>query len=183
MGHIDPTKEVFAQFRANDRPGPIHMLNLVRLREQAAYPDGRKATGAEAYAAYGRESGPVFERLGGRIVWQGRFELMLIGPAQERWDHCFIAEYPSVAAFAEMIRDPVYREAVKHRQAAVEDSRLIRHAILPIGKTFGEIPGSVPKTIGGPRGAADRLYREERGASPPGRCPRGSGRTVPSARR
>ena len=32
MGHIDPTKEVFAQFRANDRPGPIHMLNLVRLK-------------------------------------------------------------------------------------------------------------------------------------------------------
>ena len=142
MGHIDPTKEVFAQFRANDRPGPIHMLNLVRLRAQAAYPDGRKATGAEAYAAYGRESGPVFERLGGRIVWQGRFELMLIGPQDERWDHCFIAEYPSVAAFAEMIRDPVYREAVKHRQAAVEDSRLIRHAVLPVGKTFGEIPSS-----------------------------------------
>jgi len=36
--HIDPTKEVFAQFKANDRPGPIHMLNLVRLRAQAAYP-------------------------------------------------------------------------------------------------------------------------------------------------
>ena len=35
MGHIDPTKEVFAQFKANDRPGPIHMLNLVRLRKQA----------------------------------------------------------------------------------------------------------------------------------------------------
>ena len=107
MGHIDPTKEVFAQFRTNDRPGPIHMLNLVRLRAQAAYPDGRKATGAEAYAAYGRESGPVFDRLGGRIVWQGRFELMLIGPQEERWDHCFIAEYPNVAAFAEMVRDPV----------------------------------------------------------------------------
>src|SRR5258708_35715450 len=72
MGHIDPTKEVFAQFKANDRAGPIHMLNLVRLRQQAAYPDGRKATGAEAYAAYGRESGTVFTRLGGRIVWQGR---------------------------------------------------------------------------------------------------------------
>jgi uncharacterized protein (DUF1330 family) len=140
MGHIDPTKEVFAQFRESDRPGPIHMLNLVRLRAQAAYPDGLKATGAEAYAAYGRESGPVFERLGGRIVWQGRFELMLIGPPEERWDHCFIAEYPGVAAFVEMIRDPVYREAVKHRQAAVEDSRLIRHAVLPVGRTFGEIP-------------------------------------------
>ena len=140
MGYIDPTKEVFAAFRANDREGPIHMLNLVRLRKQAAYSDGREATGAEAYAAYGRESGPVFTRLGGRIIWQGRFELMLIGPQEESWDHCFIAEYPSVGAFVEMIRDPVYREAVKHRQAAVEDSRLIRHAMLPAGKNFGEVP-------------------------------------------
>jgi uncharacterized protein (DUF1330 family) len=139
-GHIDPTKATFAQFRENDRPGPIHMLNLVRLHGQARYPDGRKATGAEAYAAYGRESGPVFQRLGGRIVWQGQFELMLIGPQEERWDLCFIAEYPSVAAFVEMIRDPVYREAVKHRQAAVEDSRLVRMAPLAPGSNFGE-PG------------------------------------------
>jgi uncharacterized protein (DUF1330 family) len=139
-GHIDPTKETFAKFRENDRTGPIHMLNLVRLHAQAKYPDGRKATGAEAYDAYGRESGPVFIRLGGTVLWQGSFELMLIGPAEERWDHCFIARYPSVAAFVAMIRDPVYREAVKHRQAAVEDSRLIRLAPLPVGKTFGEIP-------------------------------------------
>jgi hypothetical protein len=39
-----------------------------------------------------------------------------------------------------MIRDPVYREAVKHRQAAVEDSRLIRLAPLTPGKNFGEPP-------------------------------------------
>ena len=128
MGHIDLTKDAFAIFRADDRPGPIHMLNLVRLRARAAYPDRRESTGAEAYTAYGRESEPVFSRLGGLIVWRGRFEQMLIGPPEERWDRCFIAEYPSVAAFVAMIRDPVYREAVKHRQAAVEDSRLIRLA-------------------------------------------------------
>jgi uncharacterized protein (DUF1330 family) len=137
-GHIDPTKQAFAAFRADDRSGPIHMLNLVRLRDQARYPDGRQATGAEAYAAYGRESAAVFSRLGGKIVWRGRFEQMLIGPPEERWDHCFIAEYPSVAAFVAMIRDPLYREAVKHRQAAVEDSRLIRLAPLPPGAGFGE---------------------------------------------
>lgn len=141
-GHIDPTREVFAAFRENNREGPIHMLNLVRLRAVANYPDGRSATGAEAYAAYGRESLPVFERFGGRIVWQGGFELMLIGPQSERWDRCFIAEYPSVAAFVEMIRDPVYREAVKHRQAAVEDSRLIRCAPLAAGRGFGQTPES-----------------------------------------
>ena len=137
MGFIDPTKETFALFRENDRPGPIDMLNLVRLRERAVYADGREASGAEAYAAYGRESGPVFKRVGGHIVWRGSFELMLIGPAAEHWDHCFIARYPSVAAFVEMIRDPVYREAVKHRQAAVEDSRLVRLADIEGGDLFG----------------------------------------------
>ncbi len=136
-GHIDPTRETFAAFRANDRAGPIHMLNLVRFRDRAAYPDGREATGAEAYAAYGRESHPVFSRLGGRIVWRGSFELMLIGPQAERWDECFIAEYPSVAAFVEMIRDPLYREAVKHRQAAVLDSRLVRLQPAAAGSGFG----------------------------------------------
>jgi len=135
--HVDPTKETFATFRANDRPGPIHMLNLVRFRDRAAYPDGRVATGGEAYAAYGRESHSVFSRLGGRIVWRGRFELMLIGPVEEKWDECFIAEYPSVAAFVAMIRDPVYREAVKHRQAAVLDSRLIRLDPARTGTGFG----------------------------------------------
>ena len=134
---IDPTKQTFAAFRADNRPGPLHMLNLVRLRERAVYPDGRAATGAEAYASYSQESASVFARLGGRIVWRGHFELMLIGPSEERWDLCFIAEYPSVGAFVEMIRDPVYREAVKHRQAAVEDSRLIRLAPSAAGVGFG----------------------------------------------
>jgi len=136
-GYIDPTKEAFAAFRQLDRTGPIHMLNLVRFREKAAYPDGREATGAEAYAAYGRASHPIFTRLGGRIVWRGNFELTLIGPGAERWDACFIAEYPSVSAFVAMIRDPAYREAVKHRQAAVSDSRLVRLAPMAAGAGFG----------------------------------------------
>ncbi len=138
-GHVDPTRQAFAEFRANDRPGAIHMLNLVRVHAQARYPDGRQVSGAEAYAAYGRDSLPVFTRVGGRVVWQGGFEFTLIGPASERWDFCFIAEYPSVSSFVEMIRDPVYREAVKHRQAAVEDSRLIRLAPLPAGRGFGQL--------------------------------------------
>lgn len=137
-GYIDPTKEQFAAFREMQRSGPIHMLNLVRLNAKAKYPDGRDVTGEEAYRAYARESGPVFRRLGGKQHWIGRFEHMLIGPTTERWDRVFIAEYPSVDAFVEMIRDPIYREAVKHRQAAVEDSRLIRLQPLQAGENFGE---------------------------------------------
>jgi hypothetical protein len=49
---IDPTEAMFAAFRSRGRAGPIHMLNLERFRDHAAYPDGRSATGAEADAAY-----------------------------------------------------------------------------------------------------------------------------------
>ncbi len=138
-GFIDPTREIFARFRDMDRPGPIHMLNLVKFRAKAAYPDGSDATGADAYRAYARESGPVFRKLGGKQVWIGKPELMLIGPQDsEQWDIAFIAEYPDMQAFVDMLRDPVYREAVKHRQAAVEDSRLLRLQPGEAGVEFGE---------------------------------------------
>lgn len=138
--YLDPTREIFAKFREMDRPGPIHMLNLVKFRKKAAYPDGRDVSGAEAYKSYARESGPVFRGLGGKQVWLGKPELMLIGPQDsEQWDIAFIAEYPSVQAFVAMLRDPVYREAVKHRQAAVEDSRLLRLAPAAAGTEFGEM--------------------------------------------
>ena len=137
-GHVDPTRETFGEFRRLPDDGPVHMLNLVKLRAEAAYPDGRAATGAEAYAAYGRESGPIFRRVGGRIAWSGDFKLMLIGPQDERWDICFIAEYPHGAAFVEMVKDPDYQKAVVHRQAAVADSRLVRLAPKASGAGFGE---------------------------------------------
>ncbi|MDV4145560.1 MULTISPECIES: DUF1330 domain-containing protein [Shimia] len=131
-------KEDFEAFKANDRPGPIHMLNLVKLRDRAEYEDGREASGKEAYAAYGRESAPVFKRLGGRIVWRGAMEQMVIGPKEEGWDLCFIAEYPSPQAFVDMLKDPEYRKAMAHRQAAVVDSRLVRMAPIETGGNFGE---------------------------------------------
>ena len=138
MTYIDPTKEQFAAFRDLPRDAKIHMLNLVRLRETAEYPDGRKASGLEAYRAYARESGPVFRRLGGKQFWVGQFEHMVIGPTDEKWDLVFIAEYPRAQAFIDMLRDPDYREAVKHRQAAVADSRLIRLSPRAAGESFGE---------------------------------------------
>jgi len=138
MGHVAPTDAQIEQFRELVREGPIHMLNLVRLRRRAAYADGRESSGSEAYHAYARESAPVFERVGAKQLWIGCFECLVVGPSDELWDRVFIVEYPSDAAFAVLMRDPLYEEALQHHQAAVEDSRVIRLAPRAPGARLGE---------------------------------------------
>ncbi len=137
---VDPERAQFDAFKALPRDTEIHMLNLVRLRASAKYTQelsGQYETGQEAYEAYGRQSGPVFSRVGGSILWRATFETGLIGPAPEIWDAMFIARYPSANAFLEMVTDKDYQKAVVHRQAAVETSRLIRCAPSVPGDTFG----------------------------------------------
>ncbi len=136
--YVNPDSDSFRAFREAARPGPIQMLNLIKLRTTAAYADGRNLSGAEAYRLYGEKSGPIFRALGGRIVWSGQPEITLIGPKHgEEWDIAFIAEYPSIEAFVQMMRDPAYQAITHHRTAAVENSRLIRLNPLPAGAGFG----------------------------------------------
>jgi len=143
MPSIDPTREQFDAFKALPRDTPIQMLNLIRLRRLADYPEdhpnhGKAMSGLDAYREYGRATAPLFKSLGGRQLWSGRPEVVVTGPADERWDLAFIAEYPNAGAFLAMVTNPEYRAFVKHRQAAVEDSRLIRLAPLTPGEGFGE---------------------------------------------
>ncbi len=142
-GSIDPERSQFDAFKALPRDQPIHMLNLVRLKPVADYPEGhtnhgKGMTGLDAYRAYGRETAALFRSLGGRQIWAGRPEGVVTGPRDEHWDIAFIAEYPNAAAFLAMVTNGDYREWVKHRQAAVEDSRLIRMAPVTPGEGFGE---------------------------------------------
>ncbi len=140
QAYVDPDRARFAKFKELPRQGVIQMLNLVCFNQVANYPEGAPemgASGRAAYANYGRESGPIFRRLGGKIIWSGAFQLTLIGPEDEIWDAIFIAEYPNAEAFISMIRDPNYQRAVRHRQAAVKTSRLIRLAPADAGAGFG----------------------------------------------
>ena len=140
--HLDPTREQFEAFKNLDRDAPIEMLNLVRFRDVATYPEehalcGKGLSGADAYANYGRETAPILERVGGSILWRGGFETTLIGPEDEQWDAMFIARYPTAHAFLEMVTAPDYQAAVVHRQAAVHTSRLIRASNADGGASFG----------------------------------------------
>ncbi len=102
--YVDPTRDAFRAFRSLNGEGEIHMLNLVRLRQTAVYPQqhawhGQGLSGEEAYRAYGEESGPILKAVGGSIAYSANFEFVLIGPDSERWDIVFIAQYPSTDAF------------------------------------------------------------------------------------
>lgn len=139
---INPDPENFAAFKSLPRDRPIHMLNLLLYRDQAAYPEGhehvrKKWSGRQAYQEYGRTSGPVFAQVGGRIVWRGKFEVMVTGPTDRQWHDGFVAAYPNSAAFFEMIKDPDYQKAVVNRTAALLDSRLVRFQPGEEGATFG----------------------------------------------
>lgn len=126
MDYINPEREIFKAFAQMQSDEPIHMLNLIKLNDSAIYEDGTMVSGQEAYAAYGRNSAPIFNGVGGRIVWSADFDLTLIGPSDEEWDIAFIAEYPSSDAFVEMVKNGEYQKAVLHRNAAVKTSRLVR---------------------------------------------------------
>jgi uncharacterized protein (DUF1330 family) len=129
--YIDPTREAFDLFKSLPRDVPINMLNLLLFNELAKYPASHPSaahgwSGPRAYQEYGKTSGPIFQRVGGSIIWRGKMEAMVIGPAERHWDAVFIARYPNSAAFMEMVTDPAYQKAVVNRQAAIKTSRLIR---------------------------------------------------------
>jgi uncharacterized protein (DUF1330 family) len=139
--YIDPSRANFDVFKSLPRDTPIHMLNLLRYRGDAEYPEGHPNagkgwSGRRAYEEYGRTSGPIFRRVGGSLVWRGVFEAVVTGPDAMSWDDGFIASYPSSAAFLEMIKDPDYQRAVVNRTAALADSRLLRFAPRDLGDGF-----------------------------------------------
>jgi uncharacterized protein (DUF1330 family) len=128
MATIDPTRESFSQLFANTAPDkPVTMLNLLRFKESAHYSADRAETacsGREAYARYVGNALQSVKAAGGKVVWQGHACHALVAPADERWDEVLLVQYPSAAAFMDMVRSPAYQAFVHHRSAALDDARL-----------------------------------------------------------
>ena len=104
---------------------PVVMLNLLRFREQAAYNDLLEAcTGREAYKRYSQTSLQTIAAVGGSVIFSGKAHESLIAPQGEYWHQVFLVRYPSVAAFRSMLSMPHYQASVRHRTAALQDSRL-----------------------------------------------------------
>lgn len=112
---------------------PIFMLNLLRYREHADYgerTDVAPCSGREAYhQRYVPVTGQIMAADGAQVFWLGTVLAPVIAPTDEQWDEVVLVEYPSFAAFRRLVENPKYKtEAVFHRTAALEDSRLIATA-------------------------------------------------------
>ena len=129
--YIDPTEQQGRALFTRGIQGPISMLNLLRFRHIADYsahpslaPD-TQVSGKHAYAIYSRHTLPYLEALGGSVVLAGEAQPFLIGPADETWDLAMVVRHRSLEAFLSMATDPGYLAGIGHRQAALEDSRLL----------------------------------------------------------
>lgn len=135
MHYVNPDRANFDLYKSLPRDVPVHLLNMIRYRDLAYYPADHALAGAgwsgeQAFAEYLRNLFPVLDRLGAGLVWDGRFDCVITGPAQFEWDRVFIMGFPTAGAFLALVTDPDYKaHVVGHRTAAVLDSRLVRFGV------------------------------------------------------
>lgn len=129
MRNIEPTAEQLEVFaNQHDDGTEIVMLNLLRYRDQANYPEHLEqppCSGREAFKRYAKLSIGCIEGVGGKVIFIGAALATVIGPTAEAWDDIFLVRYPSRQAFLEMIASADYAAIAFHRAAALQDSRLI----------------------------------------------------------
>lgn len=122
MSSIRPNHDQFGALIEAPDDGPVVMLNLLKFKQRST--DGA-ASGGQAYKKYGDAAVEMIERRGGKVIWTGRAEQVLIGDPTQDWDVVLLVQYPSRKAFIEMVSTPEYEEAHEHREAGLERTIVI----------------------------------------------------------
>lgn len=123
MADISPTREALVALAKSPEQGPVVMLNLLKFKANG---------GAETYQRYAEAVAPILERIGAKVLYQGRAAEMLVG--SEEWDAILIVRYPSRQAFLQMVSSPDYQAAHHNREEALE--RAVLYATDPRNGTF-----------------------------------------------
>jgi uncharacterized protein (DUF1330 family) len=120
-----------ARFLEADQTVGFAMVNLNLPRERAEYAGagGREATGAEAYERYGRVVAPMVFRRGGRFLFFGTPDGVVIGdprhPLAKAWTQYVLVYYPSRVHMRDMLTTDEYGAATLHRQAGLAAASLM----------------------------------------------------------
>ena len=119
---VMPNEDQIKEFSEQGEDKPIYMVNLLKFKEKANYPDKRETdlTGEEAYAIYAEEVAGHLEKVGGKPLFGGEVERLMLGEVEDLWDAVAIAKYPSRKAMFDMTMDPEYQKIHVHRDAGLE---------------------------------------------------------------
>jgi uncharacterized protein (DUF1330 family) len=114
-----PTAGQWRHMLAGPADAPITIINFFKLRPVAG-----EGSGLQAMMSYAAVSGPALSKVGGRFLVSGPFEGTFMGD-DEDWDLVAIASYPDREALLALLDDADYREAWRHRVAAVERQKVL----------------------------------------------------------
>ena len=119
--HVQPNDQQMNALIAPGHDKPIYMINLLKFKEKAEYPDGRTTglTGEQAFAKYGEALTPILMGLGGGPMFSAGVESLWLGEVEELWDAVVIAMYPNRKTLHDMLVSPEYQEAAIHRIAGL----------------------------------------------------------------
>jgi len=99
--------------------GPIWMVNFMRYKEKAVYPDGRESdvSGREADDIYAPVD--VLQKLGANVAYFGDVTSE-IDAATPYWHRMGIVQYPTRRSFIEMQNRPDFIPRMIHKEAGME---------------------------------------------------------------
>ncbi len=103
---------------------PVVMVNLLSFKESA---DGGNEgmSGAQSYGRYAGNMKKFVESKGGRFIWSGRVDSMVIGESDADFDVIALVEYPSRKAFLEIASSAHVREIGQDRGKGLAGQWLI----------------------------------------------------------
>ena len=117
---VHPGGENIQEFLSG-KAEPVVMVNLLKFKERASYKDGRETSlsGAEAYRLYAAEMRKLVEAEGGRFIYGGQVESLLLGEVEELWDVVGLVEYPTPQTLVKIASTPEFAEIETHREAGL----------------------------------------------------------------
>jgi hypothetical protein len=132
-----PTKDSISHLLARDnsyRPAMVNFLSYLPSANYAADGD-TSLSGRKAYGLYGLVALQTVYGTGGRLMFFGRVEEVLLepkaGPTIGRWDDIAAMEYTEPKAILTMEQIPRYRAALKHRDAGLDRTVIIASTVAP----------------------------------------------------
>ena len=119
---VMPNEKQMEEFLEEGHDEPIFMVNLLKFKDRAKYPDKRESnlSGKEAYAIYAEEVQHHLAKVGAKSIFGASVKRLMLGEVEELWDSVAIATYPNRKAMLEMISDPDYIKSAQHRVAGLK---------------------------------------------------------------